>query len=354
MSAESIPYEKQFDPHNTRTCGAACLVMAYKSLGKEVAQTEIWPAIAKQNRFGSVASTTHLMAQDAIKRGFSAVAIQVRHPLQVLRLCRDAGIIAILNHRSQKDSPTGHYSVLVNIDDKHVTLHDPFYGPSRQLLHAELLELWQPNSPNSEIAGHMLIAIAAGGAPDPPACEFCHTAMPGKIECPRCKQAVGLRPSVPLGCIKSACIARMWNYLCCPSCDFTWTFSTEQGSTAGATSAPKEAPAAAAGEPSAMEKAFAELDKFCAMVLAMPKGAENPDIRKQIDFLNASKEKITLARAEAVANLTAHTERMSAMTSSAKAAEENHRKKVDAMNVPPPVLDGDALGAALLKNLGFK
>ncbi|HEY3839596.1 MAG TPA: C39 family peptidase, partial [Bryobacteraceae bacterium] len=63
-----IPYEKQSDPQVNRGCGAACLSMVYRSFGKEVPQAEIWPAIAKKNRFGSIASTSHLMAQDANKR----------------------------------------------------------------------------------------------------------------------------------------------------------------------------------------------------------------------------------------------------------------------------------------------
>jgi ABC-type bacteriocin/lantibiotic exporter with double-glycine peptidase domain len=186
-SPAAIPYEKQSDPLNSRTCGAACLAMAYRSLGREVPQAEIWPAIGKVNRFGSLASTTYLMAQDALKRGFTAVAIQTRHPLQVLRLCRDSGIRAVLNHRPRKDSPAGHYSLLVDIDDKNVVLHDPSSGPSRSFSHDEMLELWQPRFPNSEIAGYMMIAIAPASATSIAACEFCHTVMPAKVECPQCK-----------------------------------------------------------------------------------------------------------------------------------------------------------------------
>jgi len=133
------------------------------------------------------------MARDALSRGFSAVAVQARHPLQVLRLCRDAGIRAILNHRLKRETPTGHYSVLVDIDDKNVVLHDPLNGPSRHLSHAELLELWQPHFSNSEIAGNGLIGVATR----PPAisgCRLCHTPIPSSVECPKCKQPVSLEP----------------------------------------------------------------------------------------------------------------------------------------------------------------
>lgn len=78
---------------------ASAWSIIYKSFGKNVPQAEIWPLIAKPNRFGSIASTTHLMALHAIGQGLSAVIIQARHPLQVLRLCREAGVRAILNQR---------------------------------------------------------------------------------------------------------------------------------------------------------------------------------------------------------------------------------------------------------------
>ena len=276
-AAEAVmPYERQLDPQTSRMCGAACLSMVYRSFGKEVPQVEIWPAIAKPTASGSLASTTHLMALDAVNRGFSAVAIQARHPLQALRLCREWGIQAILNHRLRREAPAGHYSVLVDLNDKTVVLHDPFYGPSRRLSHAELLELWQPHFTNSEIVGSVVIGIAAG---PPPAltCEFCHTPIPSKIACPKCKKPVGLLPGALLGCMRDGCIARMWNYVCCPSCDCMWTFSLH-GPQAGALTSengsspsPVVPPAASGSEdPWKLDRLFGEVDKFCghALVLA--------------------------------------------------------------------------------------
>ncbi len=103
-----IPYQGQSDPHSNRTCGAACLSMVYQSFGKQVPQDEIWPAIARRNQFGSLASTTHLMAADALGRGFNAVALQVRRPLDALRRCAESGVRAIVNHRVRPDSKAGH------------------------------------------------------------------------------------------------------------------------------------------------------------------------------------------------------------------------------------------------------
>jgi len=366
VAEASIPYEKQSDPQNNRTCGAACLSMVYRSLGKEVPQAQIWPVIAKPNKFGSIASTTHLMAQDALNRGFSAVAIQARHPLQALRLCRESGIRGILNHRLQPDASAGHYTVLVDIDDKNVLLHDPFFGPSRRLSYAELLELWQPRFPNAEIVGHVLIGIAAQ-LPALPACQFCHTPRPVAVDCPRCKKPVALQPCTLLGCMNDACITRMWNYLCCPSCDYTWNFGMEppeggktatdllRGKSAGGpfVSAVAAGGAAAAADPMMLERLFGEMDKFCNFMLASPATAKDPAIRQQIDFLAASKEKIRLAQAETLAHRQMVRDQLMKLAEDSKQKEAVHRQRVEELNTPSPPLDGDALGRALLKNLGF-
>lgn len=355
-----IAYQAQSDKTARRSCGAACLSMAYHSFGKEVPQAEIWPLIAKQNRVGSIASTTHLMAQDALKRGFSAVAIQARHPLQALRLCRDLGIRAILNHRLRRDAPAGHYSVLVDIDDKTVVVHDPLLGPSRRLTLAELLELWMPQFANSEIAGNVLVAIASPGAPKVAACGFCRTIMPSSLECPMCKKPVGLEPSALLGCISDTCIARMWNYLCCPSCDYLWSLnlqSPKAGAFAGIPNLPGAvSPGPQTSNPSTaidIAKLFSDVDKFSAHILAIPVAANHPEIKRQLDAIAAGKEKFRLAYAEQVARRTMLEEQLAAVAQKNKEQEELHRQKLEELKTPSPPLDGNALARALLKNLGL-
>jgi len=348
-----LAYEKQSDPQSSRMCGAACLSMVYRSLGKPADQASIWPAIAKVNQFGSIASTTHLMAADALGKGFSAVAIQARHPLQVLRRCADAGIHAILNHRLSLDTPTGHYTVLVDIDDKEVVLHDPFLGPSRRLSHAELIEIWRPGFPNSEIAGNVLIGI--GPEPHAPlACEFCHVEIPVQVTCPQCAKPVSLQPSALLGCIRDGCIARMWNYVCCPSCDFFWSFNQAAPQAAAAAPAPQSVPdPQALVTPVDFEKVFAAMDNFCSHVMSIPGASARTDLRTQVDYLLGLKEKIKLAQIEGLSHARARQELITSIGQEAAQKEAAHRRKVEELNQPAPALDGDALGHALLKNLGF-
>jgi hypothetical protein len=348
----SIPYEKQSDESNRRACGAACLSMAYRSFGKEFPQAEIWPAIAKANRFGVISATTHLMAKDALARGFSAIVIQARHPLQVLRLCRQAGIRAILNHRVQRDSTAGHFTVLVDIDDKDVVLHDPLFGPARRISHQELLELWLPQATRSEVVGAVLIAIAPLIPPAPSTCEFCHAPMPLRVGCPRCNTPIVLQPNIVMGCIRDGCIARMWNWLCCPECDFVFTF--KDGASTGAPAAAPRASSPEAPIPGLdLAKVFGEIDRFSSHILSIPAAANNPEIKKQLEIIAAGKEKFKVAHAETLARRTALLGQLSAITEESKQREQAHAKKQEELASAPP-LDGNAIAEALLKNLGFK
>jgi hypothetical protein len=349
----TIPYERQSDPQAGRTCGAACLSMVYRSFGKDVSQAEIWPAISKLNQFGSLASTTHLMTQDALNRGLAAVAIQARHPLQALKLCHEAGLRAILNHRLQPDVATGHYTVMLDLDDSSVVLHDPYYGPSQRVTHAELAALWQPRFPNAEIVGNVLIAIAAD-PPPMPACQFCHTVIALSSDCPRCKKAIGLRPGAVLGCINPRCIARMWNYVCCPACDFMLDAGA-QPVEAGNKDASSPGTAAQAGaiEPASLNRMFAEIDKFCSQIQSIPGAAKHAELQQQLQALKGTKAAVMQSLAAAAVYVQTHKDQLAAFAQAANARGEAHRKKMEALNAPPTPLDGTALGRALLKNLGF-
>lgn len=346
-TAYSIPYEKQFNAESSRTCGAACLSMVYRSLGQEAPQAEIWEAIAKVNRFGSLASTTHLMVSDALKRGFDAVAIKVRHPIFALRCLRDTNIRVILNHRLHQDVPTGHYSVLVDIDDRDVILHDPYFGPSRRIFQGELMQLWEPGA-NSEIVGQTLIAIAPR-QPEEAACEICRIPIPAAVNCPQCGKPVSLRPAQAIGCIGQACVVRRWMLVCCPSCDYMWNFAAAPP--VAAESAPEKA--VEAEDPFQLGKVLAALDKFCAAIAAMPPLAANPEIMKNIEFIKGSKDKLKEAAAQQLATQKAEAEKIGALLQKSQQAKEAHNKKVEELKTPSPPLDGTALGLALLKNLGL-
>jgi hypothetical protein len=262
----------------------------------------------------------------------------------VLRLCREKGIRAIPNHRLKADSPAGHYSVLVDIDTDSVVLHDPFFGPSRRIAHADLLELWLPRYPNAEIRGNVLIGIAAQ-APAAPPCQLCDSVIPPNVGCPSCGRPVSLQPAALLGCVREGCSARMWNNVCCPSCDHTWNFALEP--------AGSESAAASGKDPWNLSRLFVELDKFRDHVLSLPGVSGRPDIQQQLDFIDASKDRLSLAQTEELANRKTSQASMEEAQQKAQQDEDAYQKKADDLQKPAPPADGNALGQSLLKDLGL-
>lgn len=377
-----IPYEKQSDGPSNRMCGAAALSMVYRSLtgsraahgtaekgdrrragdrriqpssppdGREmrqgprriteVTQTEIWKHVSKPNRFGNVSCSTHLMVKDALRRGFAAVALQASDPLQMLLACRANGIRAILNHRLKPDSPAGHFTVLLGLDGDGAIVHDPSSGPSQRIPFGELLELWQPRFANSEIVGNLLIGIA-DHPPRLERCIACRTPIPVETPCPKCTGPVPLAPSALVGCVGSGCIKRSWIRVCCPSCDFTFPFL-------GGTE--KAAPAARRN-PLNLDQLFAHLERFQAHVLSIPEVAGREDVKQQLALLGQTKEELRLAVHEDFARQESEDLLCKERLDAAEKEREKVRKaQEDAAQAASP-LDGNALGAQLLKNLGI-
>ncbi len=210
---------------------------------------------------------------------------------------------------------------------------------------------------NSEIVGSTLIAVAAEPTEVRP-CRFCRTTTPPNVECPRCNKPVGLQPGALLGCLKKGCIARMWNYICCPTCDYTWTFDGQPQQAAaprspGVSSPSPPDPQAAQEVVPDLNRLFVQLDKFCSQILSVPGVANNLELKAQLDFITNSKQELTLALAEGVAHGQVRKEQLNRMQQAARQKEEAHRQKVEKLKTPSPPLDGDALGRALLKNFGF-
>ena len=130
-----------------------------------------------------------------------------------------------------------------------------------------------------------------------------------------------------------------------------WNFSAAppQAAESGRPPAKPDGP----GDPSKVEKMFAELDKFCAAILAIPEAAANQDVMKQIAFIKDSKEKLKLAQVEQAALDKATALKMEAFVREAEEKKEAHRRKMEKLTTPSPPLDGNALGQALLKSLGL-
>lgn len=214
-----IPYERQADADSGKTmCGAASLCMVYRSLGLDCAQEEVWPNVARPGAGGRRTARSYLLGADAQRRGLEAVTLKARSPWPALERCHRHGLRVILVHRITPQAGSGHCTVLVDVNDTEVVLHDPLLGPSRTLTRHELLLLWSAGWSSVDLAGQILVAIGRpddGGAD----CPQCGTAIPATVPCRRCRQPVPLRPAAALGCVAAACRERVWEYIYCPGCD---------------------------------------------------------------------------------------------------------------------------------------
>jgi hypothetical protein len=106
-------------------------------------------------------------------------------------------------------------------------------------------------------------------------------------------------------------------------------------------------------DPFQLGKVFAAIDQYCASIMAMPLIPNNPDIIKCLDALKATKGKLKEAAEQQLAQQKAHMEKLDALVEKAKQAREAHNKQKEALAAPSPPLDGNALGLALLKNMGL-
>ena len=67
----------------------------------------------------------------------------------------------------------------------------------------------------------------------------------------------------------------------------------------------------------------------------------------------SSKDKLKLAQGEELVAMKRHVDRLVAQERKSKQKQETRRKREEERNAPLPPIDGNALGAALLENLGF-
>lgn len=210
-------FEAQTRAPKQRMCGAAALVMAYRRLGLNVDQNEVWKSVAHQHNGFFRAHTYHL-AQDAIRRGLSAAIIQTHRPWELLKTCWQNNISAVINHRLNQDSHEGHYSVLAGIDGERLKLNDPLLGPEIEFEKEQFQKLWLPAGAKCEIAGNVLIAIS-NPATEPTILAHCNQVLDDSIECRKCNKPVILKPATALGCLNANCVQRFWHRLFCPNCD---------------------------------------------------------------------------------------------------------------------------------------
>lgn len=208
-----FPYEQQY---GERTCGAACLVMIYRSFDMNVSQDDVWEQINSPDKFGEKFCKTFKMVRDVQERGFAAAALQAIDPIRALGVCRANGARVILNHQSFKNAELGHYTVMMGLDNHWVLLHDPDGKPARPVQHSDLVEKWKARG---EITGNVMI-VCSLPVDDAFVCTVCGIQLRNQLNCKNCSKLLGSLPMHALGCLNHNCDSSLWTFLFCPQCDY--------------------------------------------------------------------------------------------------------------------------------------
>jgi peptidase C39-like protein len=129
----AVPYLSQTEA----LCGGAATAMVFRFWGDRHAGVQQFEPLVDR-RSGGIADTVLI---DTIRRaGWNAARIDASVP--TIREHIEAGhpLILLIEDRPSRY----HYVVAVGIDDTHVFLHDPTWGPSRRLEISRFLRVWEP------------------------------------------------------------------------------------------------------------------------------------------------------------------------------------------------------------------
>jgi hypothetical protein len=211
-------------------CGAAALAMVLGQFDCNESPQKLSRLLTTIGTNGQPSIKTHQLANYARGLGFSSIVAQFSEPWKVLVNSFEAGFGVIINHRLSKDKPTGHFSVLSQISqaDDFVRLHDPQRGPNLRTTRQELLELWSPLVPGSQIAGMVGVIIGprpVGGVAG--VCSSCSQDYDDNtpLKCESCSIILEPLPGFPIGCLSEVCHRKLWRKIFCPNCDRVWSGS---------------------------------------------------------------------------------------------------------------------------------
>ncbi|MDB4984654.1 MAG: hypothetical protein JWM20_833 [Patescibacteria group bacterium] len=157
MNTLNVPFCKQT---NGVSCGAACLVMIYEFYGMHsVTQEDILDKYKIQDPHNQgMRILTSDLVSDARLRGFTSSIIaaditDIKSSMALIKTFIKRGVpIITCQQYSQEKSLSGHFRVVIGIDEKDVIFHDPNdlleNGALQKMTHESFFELWQPTGEN--------------------------------------------------------------------------------------------------------------------------------------------------------------------------------------------------------------
>jgi predicted double-glycine peptidase len=138
MLLKDVPYYAQKRDY---TCGPACLKMVLDYLGVESHQ-EILGRMAQSNED---VGTNYQGMVDAVRFHYRRSFVKKGASIEDIRHFLDMHLPIIVNWYLNKEK-VGHFSVVVGISDKFITLNDPFNGERIRKSIDKFLEVWHDST----------------------------------------------------------------------------------------------------------------------------------------------------------------------------------------------------------------
>jgi len=182
----SLPFVRQTHPSS---CGAACLTMIYQHFGLDLNEECVFQDVIGIDVRGGQNCRTYLMCQDAINKGYAAIAFRADDVRNTIKACRENDIELIVLFHASPGSLAAHFCVINNVLPGGVYLKDPKLDETREksLKFRELDNLMQATHlPGDDICGNnTMIAISKN-------------AWSSGIQCknPKCRHFIPMIPEI--------------------------------------------------------------------------------------------------------------------------------------------------------------
>ncbi len=174
----NVPHVSQ--PKRSAMCGAACASMVIKYYKNETVKPEIiWKHVIDVSpELKREYCKTHKIGAYIAANHFPCCTVRYSSLSKFLDFCNSHEIAPIINHKSFKDSRSGHFSVVRNVLGDDVILHDP-EDRNRSSASLKRLEMLAKNiGPSDEVGGNVaIVPILAKFPPSAITCAFCGSSI---------------------------------------------------------------------------------------------------------------------------------------------------------------------------------
>jgi len=134
--ASAVTLDVPFVPQTDLLCGGAAVSMVFRFWGDAHADAQQFASLVDR-RAGGIADD--VLVEAVRRRGWRTVRVSGQPNVVTSELQQHHPLIVLIGQGGSRY----HYVVVTGVDDAGVTVHDPSWGPSRPISHADFDRLWK-------------------------------------------------------------------------------------------------------------------------------------------------------------------------------------------------------------------